>query len=242
VGLYALAGKVGILVLILVWSPFANVWQTMRYEVYEMPNCNLVYKRIFIVLILILSLAGLGISLFSDVVIKLMAEKSFWPAIPIVPFIVIASIIKSLTYFNNLGILLKEKTSIIAVGTYLSAFIITVLLFIFVKLYGAIGAAFSYMLGAMFQLFWIESSTTRLYDMQLPWKRAILINVTWLICYGLSFLLPEGLAVEIIGKSLLVMLFIALMYYLPILENDEKEQIITFIHRITDKATTMFAK
>jgi len=242
VGLYALAGKFGMLIIILVWSPFSNVWQSMRYEVYELPDRNLIYRRFFIVLILILSLAGLGISMFSDVVIRLMADKSFWPASPIVPFIVIASIVKSLAYFNNLGILLKEKTSIIAVGTYINAFVITVSLVIFVKLFGAIGAALSYMIGALFQLFWIESSSRKLYDMELPWKRAVLINATWLVCYGLSFLLPESLPVAIAGKLLLVILFVVLMYYLPILKQDEKAQIVGYVRGIFNRTATYFAR
>ncbi|MBI1425226.1 MAG: oligosaccharide flippase family protein [Gammaproteobacteria bacterium] len=235
VGLYALAGKFGFLILIFVWDPFSNVWQAMRYEIYKMPNAHQVYKRIFILLMFALSFVGLGISLFADVAIKIMADKAFWPASPAVPLLVASSIAMALTYFNNLGILLHEKTSIIAKGTYLNAVVLTVCFIVLIKFFGFIGAAVSFLIGSVSQLLWIESGSRKLYDMKLPWNRAIVISITWLACYFISYLLPSSLLVAILGKILIMVVFVGLVFILPILDSDEKQQIYIYFQRFKNK-------
>lgn len=242
VGIYALAGKFGILILVVVWMPFGNAWQALRYEIYEMKDPNAVYKRIFIILMLALSVIGLGLSLFSDVVIRLMADKAFWSAGVAVPILVISNIIMALTYFNNFGIFLKEKTSVIATGTYINAVVITVSLLIFVKLYGVMGAAIASLISASFNLFWIESASKKLYDMQLPWRRAILMSMAWILCYSLSYLLPESLPIEIAGKAAIFLLFIVLVFVSPILDDDEKKHIFSYAKTIIKKSTSYLSR
>lgn len=235
VGLYALSVKISMLILVVVWAPFSNIWQTMRYEIYEMSDALIAYKRMFIMLMLALSLAGLGISLFSDVAIQIMADKAFWPASKAVPILVIGSIATALSYFNNFGIFLRKKTSIIAVGTYINAIVITVALIVFIKAYGFIGAAIGVVIGSIFNLMWIESKSRKLFDMQLPWGRAILMSATWLLCYSISYFLPSSLLIAVIGKSIIFALFIALIFILPILDADEKGKIYFYMKLFLNK-------
>lgn len=225
VGLYALAGKFAMLIMVVVWAPFSSVWQPLRYEVYELAEPNVVYRKIFMMLMVALSLVGLGLSLFSVDVIRLMAAKSFWPAASVVPILVLASIASVLAFFNNFGILLKEKTSIIAKGTYINVVVMTISFIALIKLFGMPGAALAALVGAMFNFLWIAHGSKKLYDMELPWSRAFYMTVTWLLCFSLSYLLPESLFISIAAKVCIVCLFIFLMFLLPLLEKDEKEQI-----------------
>ena len=199
-----------------------------------------VFKNIFISIALVLSIAGLGLSLFSDVLIRLMADKAFWSAGGVVPIIVISVIVLALTNFNNFGILLKKKTGIIAVGTYINAFVITIGFVFFIPLFGLYGAASAIFLGGLFQLIWIEWSSNKLYDMQLPWSRVALMNITWMMCYAFSLLLPEALLISVAGKSLIFISFIWLMFVLPILEKEEKKKIFTYTKAIIVKASNYF--
>ena len=235
VGIYALAAKFGILIMVFVWSPFSKIWQSLRYEIYEMPEPNRAYKKIFISLMVLLSFIGLGISLFSGDVIRLMADEAFWPSGEAVPVLAMAAIVMSLTYFNNFGILLKEKTSIIAFGTYLNAFTITIAFLVLIPSLGVLGAAFSILIGSVVQLFWIEWRSKKLYDMQLPWRRAILLSIVWLSCYALSIFVPEALVLSILMKIAIVALFVSLVFLLPILEKEEKQQISGYMRWVGGK-------
>ena len=91
-----------------------------------MPDSKQVFKNIFISMILILSFVGLGLSLFSETIIHIMADDAFWPASGVIPIIVVGYIAMALAAFNNFGILLKNKTGIIAVATHVNAIVITI--------------------------------------------------------------------------------------------------------------------
>lgn len=229
VGIYILAAQFASLVLIFIWGPFSNIWQTLRYEVYAMPNSNRIFKNIFMGLILIFSIVGLGLSLFSETMIHIMASKAFWSAGGVVPILVTGYIAMALSSFNNFGILLRNKTGIFAAATYLNAAILTIGFVVLIPMAGFYGAAITFLIGSISQLIWIEWKSKKLYDMRLPWWRAAAITITWLLCYSLSLLLPSSLIVSIVFKILIVIGFIYLIFKTPLLENNEKEQIIFYI-------------
>ena len=99
------------------------------------------------------------------------------------------------------------------------------------------GAAVVTLLLAIFQLFWIEWKSKKLYDMELPWRRVAMMVVTWLVCYSFSLLLPESLLASILGKLLIFICFIWLMFALPILEQKEKEQILSYVKAVIAKVS-----
>ncbi|VAW80323.1 hypothetical protein MNBD_GAMMA12-2378 [hydrothermal vent metagenome] len=240
VGIYALAIKFASLILVLVWTPFTRIWHSLKYEIYEMPDSNQMYQNIFISLALVMSFIGLGLSLFSGTLIQLMADSSFWAAGDIIPILVLAKIAQSFTGFNNFGILLKEKTGIIAIGAYISAIVTTISFFVLIPLAGLLGAAFSILLGVVVQLLWIEWRSNKLYDMQLPWFRLVILNATWIICYLISLLLPEALLISVPGKLLILVSFVLLLFILPILKKKEKEQMLIYAKEALNKTGRYF--
>ena len=241
VGLYALAARFGTLVLLFVWVPFSSVWDSLKYEIYEKKDSKHMYNNIFIMLVIFMSFVGLGVSLFSDIVIRIMATEPFWPAGKVVPILAILSISVGLIRFNNLGILLEKKTKIFAVVTYSNAFLITIGFMLFIPLLGMYGAALTVLMGSLFQLFWIERVSKKYYDMELEWSRAILISVTWLSCYSISLLLPDDLLLSILGRLLILLLFVILLFTTSILNKSEKEQIREFLNNGIKKARNVFA-
>jgi len=240
VGLYVLAVKFASLISVLIWMPFTNTWQMLRYEIYEMPEPNIIYKKIFISMVFILSTVGLGISLFSDVVIRFMADEAFWIAGSVVPVLVISSIVRSLTTFNNFGLLLKKKTGIIAVGAYFNAAITTIGFIIFIPIAGMHGAAWVVLFGAIIQLIWIEWKSKKYYYMELPWFRAALISLAWLVCYSASLILPETLFIAIIGKFIIIFFFVGFLFVTPLLAKEEKESLLAYTKTALNKISRYF--
>ncbi len=242
VGLYALAAQFSTLILVLILRPFANIWDSLRYEVYKMPDPISVYQNIFMILFFVLIFSGLGLSLFSATVITLIADNSFWPAGGVVPILVLSSIIFTLAYFNNLGILLKKKTSIIAIGTYLFAITITIGFIILIPKFGLHGVAISLLLGSLVKLVWIERKSKALYDMKLPWPRALMVGGIGVGGYLISLLLPDTLLFSIVGKLLILMCFVSLVFLLPIFNKEEKNKIKFYLNEATGKIKGFFVK
>ncbi|MDH5229693.1 MAG: oligosaccharide flippase family protein [Gammaproteobacteria bacterium] len=235
VGIFALAAQFASLLFVLVWSPFVTTWQGMRYEIYEMPNAKEVYRKIFLAVALLLSVAGLGLSLFSDTVIRLMADEAFWDAGKVVPIMTLAIILRYIAQFNNFGFLLKKKTGMLAKAAYLNAVIITIGFVVFIPVIGLYGAAVALIFGSLAQLTWIEIRSKSLYYMELPWFRFFVMTISWVACYCLSYLLPEQLLIGIIGRLAIVLLFLILVFVLPILSKEEKQQILVYAKKAYNK-------
>ena len=95
-------------------------------------------------------------------------------------------------------------------------------------------------MGNLFQLVWIEWKSKKLYDMQLPWLRAVLINLAWIACCTLSLFLPEELLLSIVGKFVIVILFVGLIFFTSLLKKEEKEQVMNYIKAGVAKINTYF--
>lgn len=229
VGLYALAAQFGSLVVLFSWIPFTSVWDSLKYQIYKKNDSKYMYNNILIILVVVMSFIGLGVSLFSDIIIRFMSPEAFWPAGEVVPILAMLSIIVGLTQFNNLGILIEKKTSYFAIIVYSKAVILTICFVLFIPYLGLYGAALAVLLGGVFHLYLVEKISNKYYDMELQWSRVIGINLLWVICYLLSLLLPEGVLISIIGRFAILLVFVLFVFLTPILKKEEKATILGYV-------------
>ncbi len=61
--------------------------------------------------------------------------------------------------------------------------------------------------------------------MHLPWMKVFLIAVLAMACFSLTFFLPEGLLLSISLRVVIFGLFCLLLFILPILHDEQKEEI-----------------
>ena len=167
VGLFELAAKFGSVILVLVWTPFAQYWQTERFSIYKQSNPIPIYQGVFKTISTLLVLAALGISLFSAPVIEIMSDKKFHAASLAIPFLTFGAVFQCLTIFNNFSFLLKEKTSWMSRNSYFTAAIITIFYLILIPKFGYVGAAISLLAAFIIQFIIVFYSAKVHYDMQL---------------------------------------------------------------------------
>ena len=234
VGIYSLGAKFGFLVLVLVWGPFSKIWETQCYEIYNSENAKKIYANLFMMLVVILSFIGLGIALFTENVLWVMSDKSFWPASGIVPILVLTQIIQSLTFFNNFGLLLREKTIYLFISTFVKAIVITILFLALIPVTGIYGAAIACLGATIAQLIVVVFVARKQYDMELPWMRVSIVLTIWIAFVALSFLVPDDFIISLLLKSLIVTLFIAALFVLPVFEPAFKEMLYAKVKKITN--------
>jgi len=225
VGIYALGAKFGFLILVLVWGPFSKIWETQCYEIYKEENAKKIYGNLFLLLVIALALMGLGISLFTENVLWVMSEKSFWAASGIVPILVLTQIFQTLVFFNNFGILLSEKTIYLFISTFIKAIVITVLFFVLIPQIGIYGASIAALVATITQLVVVVFVSQKHYQMDLPWGKAVVLLLAWLIAVSISFVIPDGFYVSLLLKILLFAAFVLAIISLPILEPEFKTSI-----------------
>lgn len=103
VGIYSLAYKFAILITIIVGEPFGRVWSVNVFDYSKQDGWRERFARIFAYLIFFLALGGLGISLFIEDVIRLMADDSFLAAAAVVPVLILGYVLRECgDYFRNI--------------------------------------------------------------------------------------------------------------------------------------------
>lgn len=229
VGIYALGYKFGFIFIMISWMPFEKMWDAEKYTIHEKPNAKAIYQKIFLYISSILILLGLCVSLFTKDLLKIMADPAFLNAHEIVPIIILAYILQSWTRYCNLGILLKNKTMQIAQAEMIAVIVITFAYFTFIPEYGIFGAAWATVTGFAARFYWIQRKGKQHYDMELPWNKVILITALAIASFALSLLIPDDLMVSIALRTVLILLFIAIFFALPIFSRDEKKEVMQAI-------------
>ena len=111
VGIYSLGYKFGFIFLIVTWDPIQKMWDTEKYAIYKKDNAIEIYQSVFLYVSLFLIFVGLGISLFTKDMLKIMSNPEFWPAHEIVPIIIFAYTLQAWSKYCSFGILIKNKNN-----------------------------------------------------------------------------------------------------------------------------------
>jgi len=231
VGIYALGYRFGFIFTLIAWTPFQKMWDAEKYTIHKQPNAIQTYQKVFLYTSSILILFGLCISLFTRDLLRVMSDPAFWDAYKIVPIIIVAYIIQAWTRYCNLGIFLEKKTMQITYAEIIAVVVVTIAYFTLIPAYGIYGAAWATVIGFSARFYWTNLKSTRLYDMQLPWRKVGLASLLALVAFGLSWFAPEGIIASIAVRSVLVLGFLAAFFALPILSRDEKGEVWSLILR-----------
>nr|WP_275297942.1 oligosaccharide flippase family protein [Marinobacter sediminum] len=179
VGLFELAAKFGAIVGVLVWSPFAQYWQTERYSIAKNDNPYPAYSLAFRMITALLLISGVWVSAFSPILIELMSAPEFHSAINAVPFLILASVFQCLTIFNNFSFLITNKTLELTKNNIFTAAIITFFYATLIPKFGFVGAAAGLALGSLAQYCYALHTGKKFYPLR--------INQTGLITACLVF-------------------------------------------------------
>jgi len=235
VGIYALAYKFGFMMTLLSWMPFSLTWDSLRYEIYRRENAVESFQRIFMYVTLGVITVGTGIALYVKPAIQLMADPAFHSAANVAPVVLIAYLFFAWTNYCNFGIYLKEKTKLMFYAECIAVVAILIAYTIIIPRYGAMGAAWATVIGFLVRLIAIEIYAVKLYNMQLPWLRAASLLILAAVIYSLTFFSPAAWLASVAYRSLLVLVFFAAVYVLPILHKEEKTEILHTVRDVLQK-------
>ncbi|MEE9354175.1 MAG: oligosaccharide flippase family protein [Methylococcaceae bacterium] len=226
VGLYALGYKFGFIFMLLSWTPFEKIWDSEKYAIHKTENAVATYQKTFLYFNIIMITLGLCISLFVKDLLKIMSAPEFHSAYKIVPIIIFAYIFQAWSKYCDLGILLSKKTSHIAIAEAIAVVIITIAYLSLIPAYGIYGAAVATVIGFIVRFLWINYKGSQLYNMNLPWRKVIMLVTAASVCLGFSYLVTEDILLSISARMLILCVFIASVFTLPILSREEKQELL----------------
>lgn len=142
-GIYAIASKIGYAIHALITVSFQQSYGPKRFEIMKQDNPGEVYAKILNYYLLMVSLAGFLLSVFSNEIIRLMTTSNYYEAAYYIPLIVTAWIIYGTRNHFETGILITKKTKYIAYINGFSAFLCIFLNYYLIghfKIWGALVA------------------------------------------------------------------------------------------------------
>lgn len=237
VGLFELAAKFASVLMLVCWEPFFQYWQTERFKLYQKEDARPVFKSVFYFITTILVMVGLGISIFSDPAIRIMATENYHGAIVIVPLLVLANIFYALVEFSNFGCLVKDRTDLLANATYTIAVFATVVYLMAIPLLGIYGAAIALVLIQIANLLLTEGLSRKQYDSRISLKPLAMLVTFAIFWYCISniWLKQDDILIDIALKLLIYLLASASFILVLIRDPEQRERVNGIVSAVIDR-------
>ncbi len=147
VGRLQLALKLASTVGMLLWAPFSQHWEPMSFRYYYAANLDRKFQVAFSAVAAVMVIGGLGVSVFAEPAIRLMATPPFYAAAALVPMLVLGFVLNRLSTFFNFSFIVTGHTKAHGVCQYATAGVITLAYWALVPRYGLIGSAYAQLIG-----------------------------------------------------------------------------------------------
>lgn len=203
IGIYSIAGTFAYILLVIVnatttaYSPrFLKLAEESKSEAKKETKDFLEIWWIVIMVIL------MGYLVLSKYIVQLMTRPSFFSAVPLIPILAIAYILRGLYCFSVNGIFFLGKTKLIPIITISAALVNVILNIIFIPKFGIYAAAWNnvsaYLITFIFAFYFSE----KYYPLIYPWKNMFNVTSLLVVLYIVKLLLENALPVYFLDRVL----------------------------------------
>lgn len=229
-GLYSLGYRFGTLPSNFISVPFNQIWEPRRLELHKQEGAEQLFGKIFTYFLFLMVFTGLGVSVLTKDVLKLIANENFWSAHRIVPIIVLANIIFTMHYHFNMGIIISKKTKYLAYINGTNGILNLLLNIFLIKYYGIYGAAVATLISFIYKVSLTYHFSNRFYRVYFEWERIGKIALVAIAIYAVSLLHDaESLWVDLPYKTSLVLSFPLVLLGLHFYNPEEKQKAAEFL-------------
>jgi O-antigen/teichoic acid export membrane protein len=212
VGIYSMAYKFGMLINLVVMSPFGEMWAVNQFALHEAGD-KPTYQRISLIYVSVMYFVALGITYTSYDITVLGFSRSFQGLLAVVPILTVGIAIWGIVPTLDFGCQIRDRTWLRSFTTGAAALAKVALSWVLIHRYGAVGAAFATLL-AFVILVWITHAlnkplTDYHIEMDKLWWPTLLLGllsgVVYLapVLHYALFTLLRALALAVFGYVLL---------------------------------------
>jgi O-antigen/teichoic acid export membrane protein len=228
VGLYTMAYSFAFLLATLAQAPFDLVWEPKKFEIARRDDRHAIYARVFVYQNVMLLTMAVGMSLFVHGVLRIMATPPFYPAANFVPVLLIAIVFQAWTSAQDVGIGVSEKTKYIAIANWISAGVVVVAYAILIPLYAGWGAAIATAIAYAVRYGCTYAFSQRLWPIRYNWTPVLRLVALSVVTVVVSVFVPaHSLIVALTARVIEFAIFLALLWFLPILSAEDKQALLT---------------
>jgi len=232
VGIYSMAYKFGMIINIVLITPFSLAFTPMIFRIAENRKVEDLYSNYFFYFSVICFSFFLFIAFFAKELMQVFTSPQYVIGYKIVPIITFSYILYGLRQFFVSTIALSKKTFIIAIITVMAALVNIIFNLILIPFWGFMGAAIATMVAYLFLFYFTYIPQQKYYPIKWDWSRFYYLVFLTSGLYGLSFLINiiNISFIIIISKILLLISFPILLIKLNFFKSSEKLIIHNFIN------------
>ncbi len=236
-GNYGLAFKVANLLDMIFISSFLTAYTFYYYQSLNNPDTEKIFKSLQRYFVIIISIAGLGIVLFSKEILWLVSagDNYFNDGIYLTPILVLGLIFSGLRNFFTLPLHKHKRTKVISKILIVTGILNLVLNIILVPQIGKSGAAWSTLLVQLIAAIWLYFEASKSEEIVFNVKAFILMIALWIALILISFAIPDNLVLSIVIKLGLASLFVAALIVFKIILPEEIKEMIRLSKKVLAK-------
>lgn len=219
-GLYALAVKLSLVVEQLVGEPFNRAYGAYRFSIMKSPMAGALQARISNYLFLGALIICLWMSVLVEDLLSIMSSDQFLPAALLVPPILLATLMRIMSYPMQTGILYAKKTRFVFYITLLAASLSLGGNLWLIPLMGIQGAIATLVLVALAELLSNMLISHRYFPVSYPWLRWLALLIVAAAVYGASQQVEFPLVASIVSRVLLLLVASLLLLRLGLPAQD----------------------
>jgi O-antigen/teichoic acid export membrane protein len=237
VGLYSFGSKIGSIVMLGIITPFSTAIVPYALSIAKEDHFKNTFSKILKYFLLVLTFFSLCIFYFSKEIVLVVSNKSYMNASGIIGPILLSGIFYGLYYNLSIAIDIVEKTYLASIVVIVGALVSIAINYFTIPLFGMYGSALASSVsnGVLFLLMYhfCQKHYPIQYEVVSFFKLlgvALFYVVMYFAIQTLTFV-----ALAIIIKFVLCMLFPFILYELHIFDSKERTYCLSFIQKITLK-------
>ena len=170
-GLFALALKFSLLPEQLIGEPFNRAYGAFRFSIMRQDNAASVQARVVRLLLAVAVFTALGVQLFTVDVLRLMSDVEFRGAVAYLPILLLAAVIRIVTYPLQTGILVQRRTSRIFHINLAKSTIYVIGSLVLIQFFGVVGVCLAMVVSASFTMVATDRAAQAHFPVQYEWDR-----------------------------------------------------------------------
>jgi len=235
---YSMGFKVANLIQMVVIASFITGYTNYYFKNLHNEDNQALFQRILRYFIVIVSLGGIFIVLFSPEIIYIvsMGSEFFQASVPIVPVLMLGLMFAGLRQLFTLPLNKHKKTRRISIILVVSAIVNLGGNFLLIPVIGKMGASVSTVLAQLFAVAWFYAEVKKIEPLQFALLPNIVLLLAWsgLVFFGMQFFhlpLLAGWAV----KLGLILAFIATLFITGHINKEELGEVKIIYRKITGR-------
>lgn len=233
VGLYSLGYKIGMVISILLVTPFQLAWPTISFSVAKRNDTKMIYARTLTYWMFVSCFIALAISIFAKQIVEVAAAPDYLSAYTIIPLIAFSYVLYGAHFVIVPGLHLKEKTRYYPLLVGIPAVLNIVLNIIFIPKYGMMAAAWSTFVCFVLMVILTYFVSNYYYKVKYEWFRILKIALVSGSLLGLSYLFQNfSFYISILLNLILLLLFFIMLLVLGFFRKGEIRQLRFFFYPV----------